>query len=59
MIKQFEDLSEIEQARIAEVQTELYKLLKEYERLTGARELFDEVEPFIWDTVDFQALELA
>lgn len=58
-MKQYNDLSAEEKKKLAELDVELYRILAVYEKLTGAKGLFEEVEPFIWDTVDFQALELA
>ncbi len=59
MIKQFEDLSESEQKKVRDVTVMVHDLLEEFEKLTGAEQLGDQVIDFIWDTVDFQALELA
>jgi hypothetical protein len=57
MIKNYKDLDEAEERRLAHVWSELVYWLKEYEEVTGAHDLDEVLYEKLWDEIDNQKEE--
>lgn len=59
MVKVYEDLTDAEQSKLSEAWLQIYKGLEVYEELTGAENLDDVINGYLWEIIYLQKAEQA